>query len=201
MNPPRPSRLALAVFDRFIPDDEPLRGDLLEEFELRRSQWWLWRQVLGAVICRRPRPRLQQTHTMTVLGAALLLLASFEAVFALNLVQRLILGPAMPDITGYFYLWQSGMTVPTGPRELPPVLWLPALLSVAASMPAGWMIGALHQQHKTLAVALFTVSIALCAVLNLGSPFASQLLTMLIFVMGLLVGGRLATASAAQGSS
>jgi hypothetical protein len=39
---------------------------------------------------------------MTVLGAALLLLVSFEAVFALNLVQRLVLGPAMPDITGYW---------------------------------------------------------------------------------------------------
>jgi hypothetical protein len=187
----RPSRLALAVFDRFIPDNDPLRGDLLEEFECRRSQWWLWRQVLGAAISRRPLIRPRQTLAMTVLGAALLVLASFEAVFAVNVVRRLIFGPAMPDITGYFFLWQKGASIPTRPPLAVPVSWIPALLSVAASMPAGWMIAAFHQQHKSLVVALFTVSVALCAVFNLGSPFTSQFVTMLVFVMGLLIGGRL----------
>ena len=189
------SRLTFAVFDRLVADNDPLRGDLLEEFEVRQSHWWLLRQVIGAVACLGPRAPLLQTPGMTVVGAALLLLVTFEAVFAVNAVQRLILGPAMPDITGYLYLWQNGVAVPAAPRELSPMLWMPALLCVTAATPAGWLIARLHEQHTPLAVVLFTLSVALCAVANLGSPFASQLLTMLIVVIGLLIGGRFATPS------
>jgi hypothetical protein len=191
-----PSRLALALFDRFIPGNEPLKGDLLEEFELRRSQWWVWRQVLGAIFCR--RPLVGETPMATLLGAALLVLASFEAVFAVNLVRRLIFGPALPNIAGYWYLWREGTLYSTSDPPAVPVLWIPALLSVAASIPAGRMIAGLHPQHRNVAVALFTVSVALCAAFNLGSPFSSQFVTMLIFVLGLLVGGRF-TASSAPG--
>lgn len=47
---PRPTpRLALALLERFVPDSEPLAGDLIEEFERRQSVLWFWWQVLGAV--------------------------------------------------------------------------------------------------------------------------------------------------------
>jgi len=52
MRTSQPSRLALGLLNRFIPDDEPLAGDLLEEFGHRRSQLWLWRQVLLAILIR-----------------------------------------------------------------------------------------------------------------------------------------------------
>lgn len=42
-------RLALALLERLFPDNEPLAGDLLEEFERRRSIMWLWWQVLAAI--------------------------------------------------------------------------------------------------------------------------------------------------------
>jgi len=45
-----PSRLALAVLDRLALDNEPLAGDLLEEFKKRRSRLWLWRQLLFAMV-------------------------------------------------------------------------------------------------------------------------------------------------------
>jgi len=45
----KPSRLALALLDRFVPENEPLVGDLLEEYERRPSAWWLWRQVFAAI--------------------------------------------------------------------------------------------------------------------------------------------------------
>ena len=45
-----PSRLALAVLDRLALDNEPLAGDLLEEFQKRRSRLWLWRQLLFAIV-------------------------------------------------------------------------------------------------------------------------------------------------------
>ena len=48
-------RLALAVLERFVPDCAPLAGDLLEEFERRRSSLWLWWQVLAAIATASPQ--------------------------------------------------------------------------------------------------------------------------------------------------
>jgi hypothetical protein len=42
----------LALLERILSDDGPLVGDLLEEFERRRSYPWLWWQVLGALVAR-----------------------------------------------------------------------------------------------------------------------------------------------------
>ena len=39
---------AIAVLERFVPDSDALAGDLLEEFDRRRSLTWLWSQVLSA---------------------------------------------------------------------------------------------------------------------------------------------------------
>ena len=39
---------AIALLERFAPDRDALVGDLLEEFERRRSLRWLWSQVLAA---------------------------------------------------------------------------------------------------------------------------------------------------------
>ena len=44
-----PPRLALALLDRYVPDSEPLAGDLVEEFERRPSTVWFWVQVLAAI--------------------------------------------------------------------------------------------------------------------------------------------------------
>ena len=46
---PRPSPLALSLLERHLPDNEPLVGDLLEQFHERPSQLWLWWQVLRAI--------------------------------------------------------------------------------------------------------------------------------------------------------
>jgi len=42
-------RLALALLGRFVPDNEPLAGDLIEEFQREGSHTWLWCQVLAAI--------------------------------------------------------------------------------------------------------------------------------------------------------
>ena len=56
-----PPRLALAVLCRFVPDNEPLVGDLVEGFAVRRSRSWFWRQVLLAVVLRGVARRDQHT--------------------------------------------------------------------------------------------------------------------------------------------
>lgn len=45
----RPPRLALALLERYGPDNEFLTGDLIEEFSIRQSRPWLWWQVLAAI--------------------------------------------------------------------------------------------------------------------------------------------------------
>lgn len=45
----QPPRLALALLERVVPDNAPLAGDLVEEFERRQSTAWFWWQVLAAV--------------------------------------------------------------------------------------------------------------------------------------------------------
>lgn len=51
----RSLRFALWILRRLGVDNEPLAGDLVEEYGTRRSQVWLWRQVAGAVLAR-PEP-------------------------------------------------------------------------------------------------------------------------------------------------
>jgi hypothetical protein len=42
-------RLALALLEHFVPDNDALAGDLLEDFERRQSSGWFWWQVLTAI--------------------------------------------------------------------------------------------------------------------------------------------------------
>jgi hypothetical protein len=52
-----PPRVAAALLRRFLADDEPLAGDLLEGFAARQSRLWFWRQVLLALVIRWSRQR------------------------------------------------------------------------------------------------------------------------------------------------
>ena len=45
-----PPRLAVGLLRRFVPDNEPLVGDLLERFAMGQSRLEFWRQVLLAIV-------------------------------------------------------------------------------------------------------------------------------------------------------
>jgi hypothetical protein len=49
MNDRRAPRLALILLEQFVPDSEPLAGDLVEGFEEGRSAIWFWVQVFAAI--------------------------------------------------------------------------------------------------------------------------------------------------------
>jgi hypothetical protein len=57
----RAPRLALALLEYFVPDNAPLAGDLIEEFERRQSRGWFWWQVLAgiATVSFKPSPEIR----------------------------------------------------------------------------------------------------------------------------------------------
>jgi len=50
-----PPPLALTLLEHFVPDDDPLVGDLIEEFSGGRSRRWFWWQVFAAIAASRKR--------------------------------------------------------------------------------------------------------------------------------------------------
>ena len=50
MTAPKPPRLAEALLGRLALDNEPLAGDIVEEFRRRNSRFWLWRQLIAALV-------------------------------------------------------------------------------------------------------------------------------------------------------
>ncbi len=50
MTAPKPPRLAEALLGRLALDNEPLAGDIIEEFRRRNSRLWLWRQLIAALV-------------------------------------------------------------------------------------------------------------------------------------------------------
>ncbi len=63
MMPTLPPRLALALLRCVASGNEPLVGDLIEEFQSGRSASWFWRQVVMATVTR----ILHRRHAGTVL--------------------------------------------------------------------------------------------------------------------------------------
>jgi hypothetical protein len=199
-----PSRLALAILDVFVPDNAPLQGDLLEEFEIRRSQRWLWRQVIGAAV-RQPSASWFPTGLeIPLVGAALLVLVSFEVVLVTNVMYRLLFGPPLLIDTliqegghaasGYFYLLQRGLPATGSVDVMPLGVWIRVSLpAFAVSMPVGWWLaGRLNGHGRPASMAVIMVGLILCAVFNLRLPFSAQFLSMLSLTSGFLAGGRLA---------
>lgn len=75
----KPPTLAVWLLNRFVDENEPLVGDLVEEFDARQSRLWFWRQVLFAILLQvrnrdrevRPlrlidgRPTIRSVHPKT----------------------------------------------------------------------------------------------------------------------------------------
>jgi hypothetical protein len=196
-----PSRLALAIFDRFIPDNDALRGDLIEEFHVRASQLWLWRQVVFAVVWRSWQPMRWRRldPQMLTLGAAVLVLLSFEAVLVINVMRRLLFGPALPNVSGYLYylrLQQLGITEWQPVPAAGSTGAMFAMLVALVSMPAGWLIAGFHRAHHALSLVAFSACVLLCVMLNLQASFVVQFFAALIFIIGLIGGASLNPATA-----
>ena len=127
---PRPPRLALALLDRYVPDSEPLAGDLLEEFERRPSAVWFWVQVLAAIAAGW-RTRTDEIRPLR--------LVDLQPADALERTRRLSLRfPAVAPGASHAGVGGLGLAVLAGlvTLVLPAAWWL-----LAASVLAGCALG------------------------------------------------------------
>jgi len=62
-----PPRLAMSLLTRFLPEDDPLVGDLVEECLSGRRQGWFWLQTASALAAhwRRPRRSVRPLHLVS----------------------------------------------------------------------------------------------------------------------------------------
>ncbi|HEX8027636.1 MAG TPA: hypothetical protein VF491_04195 [Vicinamibacterales bacterium] len=89
----RPPRLASLLLDRLAPGNDPLRGDLEEEYARGRTSGWYWRQVFAAIAQQGPlavRARGLVAAENFVTGIITLVLIGFYAVFVVNVTDWLL---------------------------------------------------------------------------------------------------------------
>lgn len=193
----RPARLTLLILNGFLAGNEPLTGDLLEEFASGRSQWWLFRQTAAAALYEiKPTSATMRGDMNTImLGAGLLAVISLEVVMVTNVLRRFMLGPPVQEINGYLYfLYRNGIR-PSAPAIMGSTgIWtltLTLAVAIILSTALGFMFARVHDRHRQLSVALLTTVVFISAALNIGLTLVIQVVVTAVFIAGLMAGGRL----------
>jgi hypothetical protein len=180
----KPPRLAALLLQLFAVD-EPLAGDLEEEYRAGRSTGWYWRQVLAAIAAG-PIRRFDLHELFAVQGlpmqAIMLGLVSVCAVFTVKLIG---VWAIEHDVASF-------LLSPGGLREI-----LRLGLSFTVAVPIGVAIARVHVSSRRAAVLAFSTIIPLWAYANLyllngaGNLDAAlpHVAALLVFVAGLLSGG------------
>jgi hypothetical protein len=183
----RSSSRALALLEQFLPDNDPLVGDLIERSH-ERSSAWLWRQVILAVVVRaaeplRANPRMAAEQALV--ATALLALLGFHAVVGATLMHHL-LGLESPPWSGS-----------TGVHAWQPYA---AMAAFALAAAIGRAIGRFHRGHRVLTAIACSASATAAAFLNLylfgpqagGQPFVAEpappIAAAMVFIAGMFVG-------------
>lgn len=183
----QPPRLALALLERYVPDNEPLVGDLLEAF-INRSDAWFWRQAAFAVLARtvcqlRTRPFLTAERVL-ITAAMLVLLGFYTAVIATLVTRLIVLSDTWYPQTGRYQEVQFYFVIP----------------AFAAAILMGRAIGRLHHEHRAMCVLGCSVAATAAACLNLylfvpnvlvlplAPHAATQIALGMVFIAGLFVG-------------
>jgi uncharacterized protein (TIGR03435 family) len=185
VTPHDPPRLAVYLLERFLPDNEPLTGDLVEAARVR-SNAWVWRQAILAILARtlfHIETHKRMTIEAALVSTAMLVLIAFHAVVAANLLGRVLpLARAAPGTTA------------------PGVHWTVSILVFAAAVAAGRAIGRFHREHRIAAVLAFSATAVAAAFVNLylfvprdaAQSFmpdaALQIAAAAMFVAGLFIG-------------
>ena len=184
MRSPHPPRLATLLLIRFAPN-EPLAGDLQEEYRGGRSGAWYWRQVLAAVasasLRRGDLHQLFAPQSMTM-QVVMLGLVSVCAVFTVRMVMLMLFDDTVRRM----------LIGPAGFREL-----LRLALSFVVAAPTGMLIARLHLRSEPAAVVAFSITVPAWAFVNLAllnghgdlNAALPHVAALLVFIGGMLVGG------------
>ena len=189
MTPQRAPWLAVAVLRHLLGDNEPLLGDLVEDYP-HRSRSWLWRQVVFAVLARGATGvsatlREPQRLGGVLTSAAIFIVLSFQVAVAGSLLDDLIQRLDRAQVTRIDHPeWR--------------------LFVVLLSLPAGWVVGRamrrLHRRSRVATVlvcgasaaAVASVTLAVSSSESSGLVFPSAALhtgAAMVFLLALLAGG------------
>lgn len=177
--------LQLALLPYLLGNDEPLIGDLVEEWP-RRSSAWFWRQVVFAMLAKAgatASAALREPQRLTgALGAsAIFFILSFQVVVAGSLLDDLIRRIDRTQMTRINY---------------PDGLLFFVLLSLPIAWSIGRAIGGLHHRSRAATVVIAGASAAVVgavtvSVLSATDSFpsaAQQTAAGMVFVLGVLIG-------------
>jgi Flp pilus assembly protein TadB len=131
----RPPRLALALLERFVPANDELVGDLVEEFERRPSRRWFWRQTLAAMFFSarqpardvRPLQLVDEHRRPPAPGAIGLARARAAASTGINITAS-----PQPGVSGLSLVLFGALITAVAPR-----LWWIVLLVIASGIVLG----------------------------------------------------------------
>lgn len=182
MTAKQPPRLATLLI-RHCSANEPLAGDLYEEYQAGRTDGWYWRQALAAVATEW---RMLDIHELFAakglfMQGVMLALISVCAVLSVKLIGVVILDEAiMHTLIG-----------PYGMRELSRLV-----LSFTVAVPVGVMIARLHERSRGSAVMAFATTVPVWAFANVylldGTGSLDAMLphavALLLFIIGMLTG-------------
>jgi hypothetical protein len=184
MTPRHPPRLAVLLLKRFAAN-EPLAGDLHEEYLAGRSSIWYWRQVIAAVVLV-PMRRVDLLELFAVqnmfMQFVMLGLTSVCAVFTVKFIAV-----AIGDDTVVRMLIGPG-----GVREL-----FRLAVSFGVAVPVGVAIARVHVRCRRAALLAISTTVPLWAFANVYllngdgnlDSVVPHVVALLVFIAGLLSGG------------
>ena len=189
----QPPQLAVAILEWFLPDNDPLTGDLLEAARTR-SRAWLWWQILLTVVMRTfadIRAHTRMTTEAVLVSTALLGLLGFHAVVGASLINRIWL------------LYDPDAIMASTPATRY-AGWHTAgdLVAFLCAIAVGRVIGRFHREHRIAAAVLFSASALAAAFVHLylfvpqNAPQPAfmpagavrQIVESMLFVAGLFIG-------------
>ena len=142
MNPPK---LALALLRLLAPGREDIAGDLVEQFRSGKSKFWLWRQVVAAIM----HAALRELRLHPFLAARAVLVGWVFLWIGMRVVFAVVELPEWLFTTGIApTLFRHGITFPAWMRGFPAnAVW--KSLVFAAS---GWSIARTHSRNASIVV-------------------------------------------------
>jgi Flp pilus assembly protein TadB len=135
---PEPPRLALSLLRRYVPEDDPLVGDILEVYAARPSRVWFWRQALGALV-RSLRKRDGEIRPLRLVEEQPL--EAIERTLQVHRRYRDISPTPNPLPASLGLVLLAGLIT-----AVAPILWALLFLSLIAALGLAWLLVRMHQR-------------------------------------------------------